>query len=271
MKFSILGSTGFIGSNLVKYLNKNGFECNAPDIRKHDIFNEELGNVVYCLGVSNFIKNLYGTVDAHVCILRKILERGKFDSFLYLSSARIYYNNPNADEESNITVNPSNLDDLYNISKIMGESICFASGRKNVRIVRPSNVTGNNFLSQLFIPSLIRDAVDNKKITLHSTLDSEKDYVFIDDVVDLLCKISQKGKHSIYNLASGFNTPTKKITDEISRVTNCNVDIMKNAKKFSSTENSIERIKEEFNFRPSCIIDKLENMIKSYQEYSTGN
>lgn len=271
MKFSVFGSNGFIGSNVVQHLIKNNFEYKTPDIKKDNLLNEDLGHVIYCLGITNVLKNPYRAVDAHVCMLKKILEKGKFDSFLYLSSTRIYNNNSVTNEETDILVNPLNQNELYNISKILGESICVASGRENVRIVRLSNVTGNNFFSHLFIPSIIRDAVEKNEITLHSTLDSEKDYIHINDVVQLLLEIIIRGKYTTYNIANGINTKSKEILDEISRVTNCKIKVVENGKYSSTPKISIERIREEFDFQPKSIISKLENIIKSYQEYISKN
>ena len=267
MKFTILGSKGFIGSHLVKSLEKKEISCFAPDLRKQDILQENLGHIIYSLGVSDFIQRPYDAVDAHVCIVRKILEKGHFDSFLYLSSGRIYYNGTSTEEEDNIIINPLQQNDLYNISKAMGESICISSKKENIRIVRPSNVTGNNFSSNLFIPSILRDAVDNRKIFLRSTLDSEKDYVHIDDVVHLLPEIAVKGKQQVYNIAFGKNITNQEIVNEISRLTDCEVEVQSQASKFSFPTISIKRIKNEFGFLPTPIIPRLEEMVKAYSYF----
>ena len=152
----------------------------------------------------------------------------------------------------------------------MGEAICFASDKPSVRIVRPSNVTGNNFFSSLFIPSIIRDAVDRKKIVLQSTLDSEKDYIHINDVVRILPEISLNGKHKIYNVARGQNTKTKEIVGEISRITGCQVEVTPGSKEYSFPAISIDRVKSEFEFNPRPIIDDLEDIINSYKKISSN-
>lgn len=265
MKFTVLGSNGFIGSSLVYYLREKGMDCFTPDIRQQDITNEPLGHVIYAIGVPNFMQRPFDAVNAHACALLKILRDAKFDSFLYLSSARIY-NNSSTREDDNIVVNPGKINDLYNISKVMGESLCLSSGRENVRIVRPSNVTGNNFASDLFIPSILRNAVDDGKILLHSSLKSEKDYVFIDDLVQIIPDISLKGKHKIYNVAYGKNLTSQEIISEISRITGCKIDVEPDAREYSFPVISNERIVNEFEFKPSSIIPKLENMIHSYKK-----
>jgi len=101
---------------------------------------------------------------------------------------------------------------------------------------------------------------------LHSTLDSEKDYVYIDDLIELIPKIILSNKFSLYNIASGYNTTSKKIIDEIIRLTDCKIEIAPDAKKFSSSQIDITRIKNEFNFVPTNIIEKIENVVKFYQK-----
>ena len=175
MKFTIIGANGFIGKNLINYVKEKGFECNTLDLRKDKISNMSYGHVIYAIGIPNFKERPFDAVDAHVCTLMNFLKQASFDSFLYLSATHVYFGASSTIETNPILVDPLNFNELYIISKLMGEAICTASSKQNVRIVRLSNVTGKNFFSNLFIPSIIRDAVDQNKIILHSTLDSEKD------------------------------------------------------------------------------------------------
>ena len=268
LKFTILGSSGFIGSNVSKTLKNKNFDCYTPDVRKESLDGKNLGNVIYSLGVSDFRNKPLDTIDAHICILNKILKNCSFDSLLYISSGRMYYNVNSTLEENSLIGNPNMKNDLYNISKLQGESLCMSMNNPKIKIIRPSNVVGITAPSNLFIPSLIKEAVTTKKIILHSTLDSEKDYVYIDDLVELLPKIISSNKFQIYNIASGYNISSNKIIDEIIRLTDCKLEITSNAKKFSSTQIDIERIKNEFNFVPTNIIEKIENIVKFYQKLS---
>ena len=175
MKFTVFGSSGYLGSSLVQKFKSEKIECLTPDIRKDKIGDKDLGHIIYAIGVSNFKQNPSKAIDAHVILLNKLLNEVKFESFLYLSSTRIYYDASSTDENSSLVINPSDNNNLYNISKIMGEVICNSSKKQNVRIARLSNVTGNNFNTNLFLPAIIQDAINFKKITLETKLDSEKD------------------------------------------------------------------------------------------------
>ena len=264
--FTVLGSSGFIGSNLVQCLLSQGFSCWAPG-RAEDVSSRPLGHAVYCIGLTaDFRERPYDTVRAHVCRLLEILEKADFASLLYLSTTRIYKGTAIAREDDSIRVDSSQPSDLYNISKIMGESLCLASGRPNVRIVRLSNVYGRDFSSDNFLSYVIREAVETRKVILQNTMASEKDYVRIDDVVRLLPQISLSGRHKIYNVASGINTTNRALMEVIQHVTGCAVEVAEGAATTVFPAIGIERIRSEFDFAPSLILDSLGRIIAEYQQ-----
>lgn len=267
MKFTILGSKGFIGMNILKSLKKKGIECYCPDIRKDDISGESLGNIIFTIGITDFLVRPFDAVDAHVCYLKKIIAETHFDSLLYCSGTRVYLHSTKTDEKTSLSVNPTNFEHLYNISKIMGESLCFATKNPKIKIVRLSNVTGNNFNSNLFLPSIIRDAVKTKKIVLKSTLKSSKDYIHIDDVVNILPRICMDGKNQIYNVASGQNISSKEIIEKIIQVEPVDIEILPNSKEHIFPLIDIKLLKNEFNFKPMNILDSIPDMIKQFKNY----
>lgn len=267
MEFTIFGSQGFIGSNTLKSLKNQGIDCNTPDIDDQKIFDKPLGHVIYAIGItSDFRERPLDTVESHVCLLHDLFKKSQFDSFLYLSSTRIYSGLSSTDEGNSLLVNPTRFGDIYNISKIMGESLCMACNNKNVKIVRLSNVIGNNFDSNDFLFSIIRDAVTAKKVILHTTPESEKDYVHVDDVVKMLPEISLHGKYKIYNIASGKNIKVSEIMDEIKKLTNCDIHFAPDAQYQSFPEINIQRIKKEFNFEPKQLLTILNDLVLQYEK-----
>jgi nucleoside-diphosphate-sugar epimerase len=252
---------------LVEYLQGEGVDCYTP-AKYEDIAGIKLGHVIDCIGLSaDFRTRPFDTVEAHVCRLIKILRQCQFDSFLYLSSTRAYGIREGIAKEGNIIhCQPLDFDDLYNISKIMGEAICSASGRDNVKVVRLSNVYGYDEKSENFIFTLIRDALHKGKIVLNTTLDSNKDHINVEDVVDILPGIAMYGKNNIYNVANGKNTTVGEITKKLSELTGCSVEVGKDAQKICCPRICIDRIKEEFAFSPSNILDDLERLVEKYKE-----
>ena len=157
---TILGASGFIGSQLARKLAAGGANYRAIG-RNDPIPNENLGHVIYCIGVTaDFRTRPLDTVEAHVCALIELIRGHQFESLLYLSSTRVYAGDDSSNEEKPLHVSPPNAPDLYNISKVMGESIVLNCA-PNARVARLSNVYGPDFDSDNFLPSIVRDASGN--------------------------------------------------------------------------------------------------------------
>lgn len=266
MKFTILGAKGFIGSHLVEYLGKNSCEYFAPERNEPAIFTENLGHVIYSIGLTaDFRDKPIDTVDAHVCSLINYLQNTKYESFLYLSSTRVYHKAIETSENSELTVTPLSSGDLYNISKLMGESLCLSFGQSNVRVVRLSNVYGYEYPSVNFLSTLIRDALVNNKIILKNSMASSKDYISINDVVRLLPQIALSGKERIYNVASGNNISNEAIMRQIKNITGCEIEVIPKAKTviFPIIKNSL--VAKEFGYQPSSLLESLPTLIQSYK------
>lgn len=216
MNFTVLGS-GFIGGQLAEVLKgEDRADVYAP-LRQGggDIFDEimerDLGHVFYCIGLTADFRNRpFDTVEAHICLLRRLLERGRFESLTYLSSTRVYEGATTTNESAILQVSPGNPEHLYNLSKLMGESLCLASGIK-ARVARLSNVFGRGMSPQCFISMLLTEAVKTGQTSVLTAPQSAKDYVSVADVVRWLPQIAMYGSHSIYNIASGKNTRNAEI------------------------------------------------------------
>src|SRR6185295_3773045 len=148
---------------------------------------------------------------------------------------------------------------------LLGEAICLGVKNKNVKVVRLSNVTGNNFESNTFLTDLIRSAVDTHHIELQAHPFSEKDYIDIHSVVELLPKILLHGSHRLYNVGSGNNTTHEQLVEKIKSETSCTVNMNLSGPKFSFPSISIDRLKSEFDLRPINVLDTIPQMIRDFK------
>lgn len=222
--FTVFGADGFVGRRLVKRLAEDGHKVQAVG-RSDDLLTTwpDLGHVMYCAGItgSRFKSEQFRVVDAHVSSMAKVLEHGKHQSFLYMSSARIYEESVvNTKEDTRFRVDPSNISDFYNLSKLMGESLILNSGIPSARIVRVSYAVDYAEDSTDNVTEFIRAALRGSvRFTAHE--ESVKDYIIMDDVLNAMPWIALHGKSPIYNLASGINISTKDIGSMLVEETGC--------------------------------------------------
>lgn len=261
---TVLGASGFIGSRIVKRLETLGREHQAVG-RDDALPAGSLGHVIYCIGLTaDFRSRPLDTVEAHVCKLLEVLRVGDFESLLYLSSTRLYSGVDSTSEETAIRIAPLDGGDLYNASKAMGESVVLNCGRP-ARVVRISNVYGSDFGSENFLSSIIRDAVASKTIVFQTSAESAKDYISVDNLVDSLIGIAANGKERIYNLASGNNVSNGELAEELRRLTGCTIQFSEPAPLVTFPPINIDRLRAEFDFQPSRVLDDLPQLVDLYR------
>ncbi len=263
--YTVLGGVGFIGGEIVRELQRKKLDVFIPSRDDSSILKKPLGNVIYCIGVtSDYRQRPFDTVEAHVSCLNSFLHQATFDSFLYLSSSRLYKNSAHTREESPISVVPNDPDELYNISKVMGESTCLSLPNKQIRVARLSNVCGNDFESSNFLYALCKEAVRNEAIFLKDSLESERDYIMVEDVVESLLMIATHGQHRTYNVASGCNLKNIQIAEILNEITGYPITVSQEAKVIKFPSISIERLEGEFNFSPRSVLDCYRKLVENF-------
>lgn len=264
MIFTVLGGRGFIGRNLAEHLRAQGYEVLTPEPTALEA-GKNYGHVMYCIGLTaDFRQRPFDTMRAHVGLLEETLRSIKFESFVYLSSTRLYSAADSTCEDAAIRVDPHNPSDLYNISKLAGESLCLNSGLENVRIARISNVAGYDPHSDNLLSSLIRDGFSGQ-INLQASPDSAKDFIEIKQVVHVLEQIALRGKSGIYNVASGINTRYGALAEEIAKLTGSVLSLNPAGELQLFPVLSTDRIRNEFSFIPQDIVLHLPLLVESYK------
>lgn len=265
-RFTVLGGQGFVGHALSQFLHQHGHAVLTPSrqLSVAQLLESLHGHVVYCIGLTaDFRSRPWDTVDAHVGLLRQLLAHGQFESLTYLSSTRVYLGSGAGHEDAALTVLPQLPDQLYNLSKLMGESLCHAAHRpeRPVRVVRLSNVVGGDLSSDNFIYALLREALASGQILLNSSLDSAKDYIALSDVTRMLARIASEGQQRCYNLASGQQTRHGDIVSAIARLTGAQVTVADQAPRADFPPIDIHRLRSEFDFTPVPALDGLASLL----------
>ncbi len=145
----------------------------------------------------------------------------KINHFIYVSSDAVY-----SDSKKNLTERsktfPDNLHGLMHITR----EILFLRMIKNITIVRPTLIYGQNDPHNGYGPnSFYRLANLNKEIKIFGKGEELRDHVHINDVAMTILAIIRKRKFGIFNICSGHLISFRKIAEKILKETNSNSKI----------------------------------------------
>ena len=248
-KFTVFGHSGFLGKNVVNYLIKNGFKYFLPPRNKYK-FKKNLNNVIFCIGSDNVFNNPINAINANLKILIEVIENNRFDSFLFISSTRIYLGSKKTREIDEININPNNPTYLFNLLKLASENYCLSKKNKNIKIVRLSNLYGEYFKDQIYLlPTLLRNIKRNKKITITINKNSKKNYLDVNDAIPLFLKILKKSKYKIYNIASNRSYSLSYIIQNLKINKNFKIEYKNQKTRYDEPRINIDRVKKEFKFK----------------------
>jgi nucleoside-diphosphate-sugar epimerase len=217
--FTILGAGGFIGAALVAWLESQDQVVHAVTRAALPALlagRRPAGHVVDCVGLTgDFRLRPLDTAEAHVGLVGRCLAQLRLDSFLLLSSTRVYARAGATHEDALLPAIPADPSDLYNLTKLAGEALCLADPRPGVRVARLSNVYGAGMPAGTFLGQVLRDGSTTGRVIFRQGPASAKDYVGIAAVVRMLPAIATLGRQRIYNVAAGRNTTHAAIAEHL--------------------------------------------------------
>ncbi|WP_318464703.1 NAD-dependent epimerase/dehydratase family protein [Photobacterium leiognathi] len=266
-KFTVFGGSGFIGSEFVKEIRGQGHDVFVPTREDSRIYEEDLGVIIYSAGYGDCQKDPFNVLTANVLLLSSLLQKAKFDKLVYISSTRVYMNQELSVENSDLTICENDTRRLFNLTKLTAEELCLKS-KRNCLVIRPSNVYGLALNSPLFLPSIIRDAVNKKEVTMFVSKNYSKDYIAVTDVVDVTLKILNKNGHpNIVNIASGENIKASEIAKILIDKLDCKVNWVENYNDVKEVfpETNIDFITDEIKFKARKVLLDMNKMIEDYK------
>jgi nucleoside-diphosphate-sugar epimerase len=263
-KYTVFGSTGFLGNNFKNYLKKKKYQVFCPS-KKDYKFKKNLGHVFYCAGTSESITNPDKALKANLIYLNNILLNNNFESFTYFSSIRVYSSNKSTHENSKILCDVSEKGIYFKNLKLAAESLCLQFNNPKIRIIRLSNLYGDYFNKQIYLmPTIIRNIKNKKKIILSISPFSKKNYLHVEDAIKVSIKISHKGKFRIYNVASKSMITINEIFKLLKKTKKFDMSILNYKKINHEPKININRIEKEFKFFEKKSFDQsFLNLIKN--------
>jgi len=238
MSIFVAGGSGFIGTNLVKRLEKmdrvtnldirNGNDCNVNNYSRVNFFVNQ-ADIVYHLAnmpshrlsmgsPRELMMNNYATTlnIAEAC------RNTNCKKIVYLSSFAVYgKQEPPWTEDT-----PVKATTPYGLAKIQCEMLLYAYHEWygiNVIIIRPSNVFGEN--EQLHqplqvIPQWFEDAKNDRPLIVHGE-STTRDFTYVGDVVNGIVAAGKKNGFRVYNLCTGKPTLLMDVARRISDNVKC--------------------------------------------------
>lgn len=251
MKIAVTGSSGFIGSYLLKKLNKlnysvvkldrtNGFDVSDWNIVK------ELPEFDVCihLAAKSFVPDSYKKArlfyDLNITSTLNMLEISKKYNAKMIFTSSYVYGKPQylpIDEKHKLNgFNP------YAHSKIIGEQLCEKYSiffGLPIIIFRPFNIYGYGQAKNFLIPEVIEKSLKGKPFEL---LDSspKRDMIYIDDLVDaFILAVESNIKNEIFNIGSGVSYSVAQI---VQMVFNCISNKIKMTYKNEARPNEVDNV-----------------------------
>jgi len=272
MKILITGYSGFIGSYLLKRLNKNEHELVLADITndtdicdwqqvKHftgiDII-IHLANLSFVPASYEQPKRFYET---NYLSTLNMLELCRLNGAKMIYFSSYMYGHPQyqpIDENHPIQAyNP------YSQTKVICESLCEGYNRDfkvPITIFRPFNIYGKGQNPEFLIPSIIQQA-HNGKIVIRDDR-PKRDYIHVEDIISaIITAIEIKDENDSikkYNLGSGISYSVKDIIDIVREFFDSEIEYICShevrANEVLDTIADITKIKRELNWEPKISI-----------------
>ncbi len=269
MRFTVFGGEGFVGRHLCARLRAEGHDVAVPPRDAVAQASGEAGHVIYAIGLTaDFRERRFAAVEAHVCLLSRLLQRLRYDSWLYLSSTRIYGGlDPAvpADEDTPLRAVPS-ADGLYDCSKLLGESLCLSHDSPRVRVARLASVYGAGQSRLDFLGAVLAELEERGSVTIRESPESAKDYIAATEAARLLALIAGGGRHRVYNVGSGRTTRHAELAEALRLCTGAPVSFAPGGPTRTFPPIDVSRIAEEFGLAGNAILDDLPGLVEDARE-----
>ena len=286
MKILLTGSEGFIGSHLTEKLIRLGYNVKAfvlynsfnslgwletcdkkfledlevitGDIRDPHGVNEAVKGCDVIIHLAALIAIPYSYhstqtyIDTNISGTLNLLQAARkynIKRFIHTSTSEVYGTAKYVPIDEN---HPLQAQSPYSASKIGADNMVSsfnASFQLPTVIVRPFNTYGPRQSARAVIPTIITQILNgSKSIKLGSTTPT-RDFNYILDTVNAFISVlkSSKGVGDIFNFGSNYEISILDTVKLISKIMNCNIDVVSERIRKRPIDSEVERLKADYN------------------------
>jgi GDP-4-dehydro-6-deoxy-D-mannose reductase len=225
----VTGANGFIGKAVCEKLKPFhdviSFDRSVGDITNYETFrNLDKVEYVFHLAARTFVPNSWSETSdflkSNIIGTANVLEFCKYNNIpLTFVSAYIYGKPDSLPIKEDALIKPNNP---YALSKHMAEQLCSfyaAFHNLDITVIRPFNIYGPGQPNHFLIPKIVNMVKQKVEIELFD-LAPKRDYIFIDDVVDVLVKTLELKLpgYNVFNIGSGNSLSVKEVVESIQSI-----------------------------------------------------
>ena len=243
MKVVIVGDTGFIGKNIYQNLiNNSKYEIvgistnqvNLLDNNSSHILSEIIPSnsvVIMCVGIKKQLGDNLEIFRDNLSIIKNFSEamiKSKPAKILFISSTSVYGEDVVYDHSISEET-PVQPRTYYGIAKYTAERILKKVCRDNqlhLMILRPPLVYGKDDLSMGYGPTRFTyKYVNGEKIILWGNGSEYREFIYIDDVGKIICRLINNNFSGTLNLVSGKSYTYEDVLNKLKKITNSHINI----------------------------------------------
>jgi len=262
MNILVTGDMGFIGSFLVKKLEKIGYNVSGLNTSNGDIC--DLDSVKQAVKNMDIVFHLAGESRPLVAnekpdlayssiyqgTANVIMACREIGAKVVFASSHLVYGDTVGSIPETIPLRPLGV---YSIYKMLAEKLC----NPNDFIVRLGAVYGPSERCHSVVTRFIQWIKARMDIPMFQNADVTRDFIFIDDVIDaLILGLDHSG---VYNVGTGVETSMKNLLDTISKVLNIEyttVDINRKIDQVNRVCLDISKIKTDLGWEPKVNLEE---------------